>query len=737
MLRVCACLVLVLLHAGPLAAQLPAAQVEAQRAKLLEGVSRVPKSGAPGPVAVWGRLAFPVLAAAGRSREAAEQAVMAAAGHGKGRIVLFGHNAYVDGRAEGDAQRLRLNAVRWAGQRSPLRIGLLGLRAAESLQQPGWELQPLRDASPEELRRVDVLVANAQALTDAEQGRRIVAWVEAGGGLVAGMTGWAFAQTSGGQDLVLAHGLNRALTAAGLAFTDQSGFDGVADFAARPQLAETLNASAAMSRLLAAKNVPLTPDASTQAAASVQLALAVQPPDASPFRDAVLAALARLGGEAGVPTRAKPWTQAEQAAARLRLGLETRLLRLPQAGAVAAHPAHAVFPGAAPASAPRVTQAVPVNPSVPGWTSTGLYAAAGEALVVRLPAERVKEGYALRIGCHTDTLYSLDAWARAPEISKRVPLTGAETRVASAFGGLVYLEVPERGAAAAPFAVTVQGGIAAPLFVLGRDDDDAWNREIKLRPAPWAELACDRMILSVPSEVARSVQNPTQLMEFWKRVVEAQDDIANQTAERRRPERMVADVQISAGFMHSGYPIMLHLPEAVEMVTYGRIRFPGWGFHHEIGHNHQRREFTFDGAGEVTNNVLGMYVYHAVLQKDWLIGHTGIAEEARRRHVAAIRAAPDKWAAWKANPFLALTTYIELVQAFGWESWRAYLHSFADPAFGPKPADDAAARDQFLVRYSRITRRNLGPFFEFWGIPVSAQARSAVAELPVWLPEGR
>jgi hypothetical protein len=76
-----------------------------------------------------------------------------------------------------------------------------------------------------------------------------------------------------------------------------------------------------------------------------------------------------------------------------------------------------------------------------------------------------------------------------------------------------------------------------------------------------------------------------------------------------------------------------------------------------------------------------------------------------------------------------------LVQAFGWESWRQYLHSFADPSFGPAPANDDAKRDQFLVRYSKITKKNLGPFFAAWGIPVSASAKAEVSQFEAWMPQ--
>ena len=170
-------------------------------------------------------------------------------------------------------------------------------------------------------------------------------------------------------------------------------------------------------------------------------------------------------------------------------------------------------------------------------------------------------------------------------------------------------------------------------------------------------------------------------MEFWDQIVAAEDWLASTEEDRKRPERIVADVEISAGYMHSGYPIMIPTSAAPEMVTFGRIKFPGWGFYHEIGHNHQRGTFTFDGTGEVTNNVIGMYCYHEVLKKDWLIGHSNITEEARKDHLKKIKDAGDKWATWKSDPFLALTTYIQLMQEFGWESWRKYLYSFSDSSF--------------------------------------------------------
>jgi hypothetical protein len=725
-------LLLLVLLGGTAAAQMPPGVVEAERAKLLEGVQTLPKAGAPGPIAVWGRLAFPLLAAA--DRNGTEAAIAAVAGQGRGRILLFGHNAYLDGSAGGDHAKLLANAVRWVSKKDRPRVGLYGVNAEAFYSPLAARLEKLQGPlAAGKLSALDVLVLNAQGVTSAEEAAAILRWIENGGGLIAGMTGWAFAQTSRGGDLAADHGLNQALASAGLAFTDQGGFNTVNTFQARRQLPELMHAGKAVAAL-EGKTMALPAGAASQAAAAIQLALAAQPPGNDAFQAVVLKALGGSGGKSASPTLQRPLTEAGESAERIRLGVEMRVLRLSAPETTAAHPAHEAFPGKVPAAAPRVERSVTVDATVPGWTSTGLYAAAGEVIRVTLPAELAGRGFAVRIGCHSDTLYHLDLWQRAPEICKSAPVRGAETRLASAFGGLIYVEVPSGEKSQGTFNAMIRGGLEAPRFVLGEHSDAQWRDTLRKLPAPWAEFECDKIILTCPTEAARAVNNPTELMEFWRKVVEAQDEITNQATERRRPERIVADVQISAGYMHSGYPIMIPVSAAAEMVTLNRLKFPGWGFYHEIGHNHQRPHFTFEGTGEVTNNVIGMWCYEAVLGKDWLIGHPNIAPEARRAHVEKIRAASDKWMVWKSDPFLALTTYIQLVQEFGWESWRRYLHSFADPAFGPAPADDAQRRDQFLVRYSKIVGRNLGPFFEFWGIPVGATAKQAVAGLESWMP---
>lgn len=723
--------------ASPISAQMPAAMVNAERAKILAGVKSVPKLGACGPVAIWGTIAFPILAAP--NADGVEMPIAAAAAYAKGRLVLFGQNSYLSGNGGGDHAQLLENCIKWAGNKEKPRIGLRGVKASNTLDKRGFRVETFQKLDKKSLNDYDVVVVDMQGVVSSEEGAAVFDYIKGGGGFVGGMTGWAFGQTSGGKDLALSHGLNQALLPTGVAITDMTAFDRLPAFDARPELPPFMNASEAIGAIRKqqeGKGTPLTAQQLKQGSNAIQIALAAQSPGRNNLQVAVLSALGNAGGAVTVPTKATPLTDAQHGPQRLRLGMEARVLKLASGETVAAHPAHETFPGKMPADAPRTKGEVTVNPSIPGWSSTGLYAAAGETITVSIPAAFVAKGYAVRIGCHSDTLYHLEKWERVPDICRSVSLETPVTKTASAFGGLIYIEVPGRDRDnAETFSATIANAVAAPLFVLGKDTDATW-KEIQQRPAPWAELAGSKMVVTCPTEVARTIKNPTELMTFWDAVVTAQDDLSNQTAERRRPERIVSDVQISAGYMHSGYPIMVPTSAAPEMVTLNRLKWPGWGFYHEIGHNHQKSEFTFAGTGEVTNNVIGMYCYEAVLKKDKTVGHAGASPERQKEYMKEIKKADDKFAAWKSDPFLALTTYIQLIDEFGWDAWRTYLHSFADDSLGPKPSNDDETRDQFLVRYSKITKKNLGPFFDFWGIPVSSTAKAEVSKFDPWMPKG-
>jgi hypothetical protein len=306
-------------------------------------------------------------------------------------------------------------------------------------------------------------------------------------------------------------------------------------------------------------------------------------------------------------------------------------------------------------------------------------------------------------------------------------------KAANPFGGPLYIDVPANGGLGLA-EIQVRGAVEAPHFVLGKTDPVQWREQVRNRPAPWAELESSKVILTVPSSAIRGLDDPVPLMEFWVHVLDACADLAGWPLQRERPERYVADVQIGAGYMHSGYPIMTHLDVAPLVVDVQKLITEGsWGHFHEMGHNHQSGDWTFDGAGEVTVNLFSLYIIDRCCHLSGP-GHPAIAADARAKKTAEYLAAGAPFERWKGDPFLALIMYMQLREAFGWEAFRRVFAEYRALPEAQRPRNDDEKRDQWLVRFSKAVGHDLGPFFRAWGVPTSAQAQATIADLPDWMP---
>ena len=740
-------------------------RIVSARAALLEGVSAIGAPGVPGPIAVYGPDVFAVVAASSGGRPAA---VVAAAFAGEGRVVLFGHGGYLGGK-DHDTPRLLANAAAWAAGGPAPDPGAdpgadparprIGLR-----NPPGWlhehlatvgEVVPLTDgwldapadpgepgdpANPAGAPRTnppyDVVFTGAHDLA-GERLERLRRFVEDGGGLVTAELGWGWRQLNPGRDLVTEHGGNRLGHRWGYAWTGghvdvPAGRKIVVDAPPPPEI----HAGRALEILRGGARAEAKPDddARRNAVATLTAALDVLPPD-DPHLLPRLERLLKGGARARMPSAEKPITLAD-GLARVGLALEIRRARRLPPEEVDAHPAAARFPGAVPPKVSRARREVTIDASIPGWRSTGLYAPPGEPVVVRLPETAASAGLRIRVGAHEDTLWHKDAWRRAPEITREYPADGTETTVAGAFGGLLYVVVPG-GSRLGALDLVVEGAVRAPHFVLGRTGAREWRERIRRYPAPWAELECPDLAITIPSEHVRDLDDPEALMQWWQATMDAYTDLAalDLTGGRRRPERFVADEQISAGYMHAGYPIMTHLDAAPRFVDLERLRTRGdWGMYHELGHNHQHPDWTFGGTGEVTCNIFSLYMMET--RSGVVGGHEAMAPEKIARRKAEFVGGGRDFAAWKSDPFLALILYHEVKEAFGWDAYQRVFEEYRTLPDAERPGNDQQKRDQWMTRLSRTVGRNLGPFFESWGVPITAGARKSVEDLPAWMPEG-
>jgi len=708
-------------------------------AELLEGVQEIAAPGAlPGSVVAFWEQAFPVLL--GGAGGVKRVPLAAAARWGQGRAFVVAHDAFTAARtlAIADSGAFLENALRWtAGTRrkGAVRVGTLGTDLGAVLTSRGFEVRRLDGAGwIGRLEDVDVVVL-AGIDPSPDERDALAKFVTGGGGFVASMCPWGWKQVTRAADLGQS-GLQTLVLGAGLAFTEETvettGAKGYVAVGA-PGLA--FHAEHAIDLLVATAGKKATGVDLLQASLVAQQAIVVLPPDEKRIRGRVKALL-RDRAEHLVPTEREP-LRADRPLDRFLLAAQVGGLVRAGGKTVPAHPAAATFPGLPSRDAKVVRTAVDVDLSVPGWHSTGLYAAAGQTLTATTPtlaappdAKGAPPRLALRIGCHKDTLWHLDAWPRVPEITVERPFDGDGATLSCAFGGPVYVVVPE--GATGRTTVTIAGAVEAPLYVLGTTTKEVWAKS-RRAPGPWAELASSRVILSVPSDRIRDLADPEPLMRFWERVLDADADLAAIPHERPRPERYVADVEISAGYMHSGYPIMTHLDAAERMVDVDLLRSKGdWGLFHEMGHNHQQPEWTFDGTTEVTCNLFSLYVLQHVCGMKDIAGHEALAGRAKKAadHVRA----GAKFAAWKADPFLALAMYVHLIEGFGWEPFRKVFSDYRALPAKERPAHDDAKRDQWMTRFSRAVGKDLGRFFQAWGVPTSEAARASIADLPEWMP---
>jgi Peptidase M60, enhancin and enhancin-like/N-terminal domain of M60-like peptidases len=700
------------------------------RSRLIEGVQEIGAPGAPGSLAVFAPTATVVVI--GKAGGGSEVAVVASAHLGRGRIVAFAHDGYFGDETlkVADTGKLLWNAVRWAGaDKSKPRVGLIDgseLRAVVEDHGATAERTNL-ETNP---RGFDVLVVTPFRVTPS-QAKRLRAFVESGGGLLVAATGWGWQQ--GSKKPMAEFPGNLLLAGSGVAWTD--GFaERTSPKGYRAGGAVSPYANAAHALKLSAADRKVTPEELANALESIRLTLRTLPAAESQFRVRTHQLVQDLKALDLVPTHRKP-VKAKDALRRFAVGLETALAHDASPNEVRILAAAINFPGGVSSQAPRGEHTVTIDTAVPGWHSLGLYAPPGEKITITVAQKVVPLNLTVQIGCHTDQLWHLNSWERIPDVVRRFPIGTTHTLAASALGGLVYIDVPN-GARSQKVVVTINGVVEAPLYQLGVTNLDEWKSKIRRRPGPWAELAARNVIFSVPSTLVRDFDDPRSVLTLWDQIVEAQDRAVS-LPRRQRPERIVADAQISAGYMHSGYPIMIPIDDSIRVgLNERRLRAEGaWGLFHELGHNHQSGEWTFDGTGEVTNNVLVLYVFDKVLGLPYDCGHEAIrdrAKRAKRIHDFIAKGAP--FSEWKDDPFLALMMYIQLYEGFGWKPFEDIFAEYRKIPRDERPRSDEAKRDQWLVRFSKTVGKNLGPFFEAWGVPTSATARASVANLPAWMP---
>lgn len=699
----------------------------------------------PTAIALIGESAFPVVV--GEAEGKTILPVVAAARFEKGRVVALSEKGLlgdVTGASVHDDDQFLANAIAWVrGDKTrgdklrddQTRIRVVHLPGvAKHLAAAGYVAAG--GDSSWDTSNCDVIAAAVDAVTP-EQAATLRKFLEHGGGLIlaGSVSHWEDQNTDG--ETIAEYPGNAILAQAGILWTDVN-VEGSADgaYAVRddiPPMVRPLPALAVIRALREGK----TPSAAEleQASRVLMTTVGVVPTDDRLFLPALRSELEGFRSD-HFPTAKNPVVKTDLLT-RLAIALQRRDMDTAHPENMRAYPSAAEFPGAVPSTAQTVTRKIVVNTSHPRWHSTGLYATPGQIIKVDIPANAVNHGFRVRIGAHTDTLWHLDRWERFPDISLAFAIQSKHTRAANPFGGLVYIEVPQK-TTVGNFTVKVSGAVEAAHFVLGKTTPEQWAQMRRDSLAPWGEIESGSLILTAPLEDLKKLDNPAELLGFWDRIMMAQADLAGWPAVPTSPERIVFDQQISAGYLHSGYPIMGPLSLAAPSLSTAYMQrsddFEGgrWGYYHELGHNHQSDDWTFRGTVEVTVNLFSLYSFEAV---------NGVPVEKNPRGSAEFRKKLMSKVNWKhpdfskLDAFQALVMYEQLQQAFGWDTFKTLFRKYRALPDAERPETDLEKRDRWMVEFSRQTGRNLGPFFQAWGLETSPEAQASIGSLPCWAPE--
>ena len=713
----------------------------------------VERVGVPGTMAVFG----PRTQVALCSADDPPQPIAAGVVAGRGRAFAIAHDGYLRPDLMDRPGGLMEAAMSWLlrdvqSADGPLRVALLGASAglADHLTSQGFEVSAFDRDHLSDKHLLIISHGGPQLPADLSA---IDAWLRGGGSLLAAICPWGWQQINATRGWRLPGDLaaNQILAPHGLLFTAEL---------ARSAGNDVFPINRSANRMANAWHLTslLESAASTGRAlpslAPLESALGTLPLDDTLLLPRLRSLLPELD-DRNAPSPAHPLAAREQGLLRLAVVAENRRLRESKSESGRTAPGARDFPGTVPDDAPRSVRSLRFDARVPGWHSTGLYLAPGDELRMIVHSPDPSQ-WRYRIGCHVDNLWHKSHWQRWPNISVTGRLAAsppvaptaagesgtaqmAEVVAGSPFGGLIYLE--PIGSPAQDLVLEIHGATAAPWWRRGQTSAAQWH-ELRTAPAPWAELQGEHLILTVPSAAVRNLEDPAPLMEWWDRVVAEQFALGSEQP-APRPERFVTDIQISAGYMHAGYPIMMGLDVAqaradgrpAVLLDLEQLRTHGnWGAFHELGHNRQKPTWTFAGTGEVTNNLFALFAGEVLSDiEPWHNPWLEPQKKAARNYLAS----GAEFAQWKRSPGIALVCYAEVVRAFGWDPIRTVFRTAANLPADRAPASDADKRDFWVRELSGACDRDLRPFHRAWGWPLSQSLLTdpALDALPAWKPK--
>ncbi|XP_074123757.1 TRPM8 channel-associated factor 2-like isoform X2 [Sminthopsis crassicaudata] len=693
--------------------------ISKEQQRILDGISKldIRDGGIPSRLLVHGYLAFPL----GLSDPL--DCSVAGARYGRGRVIVLSHEGLLFSPNLG---QFLINAVRWLKGDQPGKIGVIP--PCQNLFH--WLTENGMDCTLQNNVSADLSVYCCTAYNDS-LAKEILEFVAEGGGLLTGGQAWYWASKNPNKSVFFDFPGNRILNSFGISilneYVNKGHYDcpgpGLKNYHFRLAIAQFFDE-------LKNKTGKFPKDWQSKLSMDYSAFLWMST-GKIPFYDHVHRMLKKVIKTTKLPiiNNNNPLFKNSCNSTLIHLASELSYVKPDFASKLYKSGYQtSILPSSSPAHSVSMEMNL-TSQSGNIWKSTGLYLPQGCTLNITIPHSACFSNIKVQIGCHTDNLMNLDKTLRAPVVVYQYDLTKPDNSISTLWGGLVYIIVPH-DCSLGNTVVTFTGAVPAPYFILGKTSVEEWKNSIRHHPVPWGELQADSIILTVPAKSLQGIENPEPVLHLWNEMTEAIAKLSAKPHPFPRHERIVTDVQIAYGLMHAGYPIMGFLDVVNELISEEIIRKKGlWCPIHELGHNQQFHAWEFpQHTTDATCNLWSVYVHEKVLKLNRNHIHPALRPEQRQRRLEEYKkkGAPlSMWYTWT-----ALETYLQLQEAFGWESFIQVFKTYQQLTNVPKEKEDKM--NLWVTKFSEQVQKNLAPFFKAWGWPVQEKVETAIAHLPEW-----
>jgi hypothetical protein len=295
--------------------------------------------------------------------------------------------------------------------------------------------------------------------------------------------------------------------------------------------------------------------------------------------------------------------------------------------------------------------------------------------------------------------------------------------------GIIHIQNETAQVTQSTTKIEIRGGTTIPRFILGKMTNKEWEDELKKYPnAPGYELIGPTTLITGSDKTIDLVKDPIKILELNEQVIALHDEtsgIDGSSALHRKANGLIQHMRetSSQGSYMYAYDrhIGLNYQEAMKILLSPENQ-SRWGIWHELGHKYQVEGMDWKDLDEVTVNIFSMRAQKALGQRSRLETdnvYTSIFNYLNNDQSKNFD---------RQGVFVKLGMFWQLELAFG-EDFYPKLHKLYREE-GKYLATEQEKRQYFIQSASKISQTNLTPFFEKWGIEVTADTSKQLTQLP-------